>query len=409
MRVVVVLLLVLLTVAGVHTAGFPPIVLGAVYPTRGGQGRGGLEEFRGVNLATEYVNRLGGLWGRPVRLRLESADSYDAAPAAVERLANEGIKVVMGSHGSTISRPAADAATRLGLVFWETGAVGELSMSATSAPRVFRFTSAGTALGRAAVTFTRDQLSPRVRPARPWRYAVVYVDDVYGRSVAEGATAEITRSGLPMAAAVPYTLPGANYLAIASLIRDARADVLVVAAYLDDGVSLRRALVRLAVPLAVNIGTSSSYCMPEFGRILGDEALGVFASDKPDGDVLRDDALQPAAAEALQWARRVYRRRYGEAMSAPALSGFAGGVALFHHVLPQAGDLTPDHVARAIRTVRLPLGALPNGSGLAFGPSGHPDSGSNSMAASVIWEWIRPNTRAVVWPGAFATHSIVFP
>jgi len=60
-------------------------------------------------------------------------------------------------------------------------------------------------------------------------------------------------------------------------------------------------------------------------------------------------------------------------------------------------------------SVHLPPGALPNGSGLTFAPPGAPAAGANMGAVSVIWEWIRPGTRAVVWPPAFATHPIVFP
>ena len=57
----------------------------------------------------------------------------------------------------------------------------------------------------------------------------------------------------------------------------------------------------------------------------------------------------------------------------------------------------------------LPEGALPNGSGLAFGPPGTPDGSTNLRATSVIWEWVGLNTRAVVWPPTFATHPIAFP
>ncbi len=95
-------------------------------------------------------------------------------------------------------------------------------------------------------------------------------------------------------------------------------------------------------------------------------------------------------------------------MPSPALSGFAGGLALMGYVMPAARDLTPAAVADAARSVRLPIGSLPNASGLAFGPVGASEAGANLLATSVIWEWIRPNTRAVVWPSAFATHPIVF-
>ncbi len=387
----------------------PPVVIGAVYPTGGGQGRGGIEEYRGVTLAAEYADRQGGTSRRAIQLRLEHADSWDAAPEAVERLARAGISVIVGSHGSTISRPAAEAASRLGVVFWETGAVGELSMATASGERVFRFAPTGASLGRAAVAFVRDQLTPRLMRGRPLRYTVTYVDDVYGRAVGYGAVAAIREFDLPLATAIPYALIGVDYDALAERVARARTDVLVVAAYLQDGVALRRALVRANVPLVASIGTSSSYCMPEFGRLLGDDAVGLFASDKPDGDILRPDGLIPEAAHTLRWARAEYLRRYGQPMTAPALSGFAGGWALFHHVLPHARSLSAAEVANAVRAVRLSAGSLPNGSGLAFVPPGQPDAGANVLATSVIWQWVRTNIRAIVWPPAFATHPINVP
>ena len=386
-----------------------PIVVGAVYPTHGSQGTGGVEEFRGVELAALYVNQRGGVHGRPIRLQLADASSYDAAPGAVEQLANAGIPVIVGSYGSTISRPAAEAASRLGLVFWETGAVGQLAMGAATSNRVFRFAPTGGTLGRAAVAFVRDELAPRLHRARPLQYGVAYVDDVYGRAVGLGALAEIQRSRLPLAGTFPYQLRKLRYPDLADRIAGARTDVLVVGAYLEDGAELRRSLVNARVPLVANIGTSSSYCMPAFGRLLGEAAVGVFASDKPDGDVLRPDRLAPEAGEALRWANAEYRRRYNESLSAPALAGLAGGLALFRHVLPRARDSSAEAVARAAREVTLPEGALPNGSGLAFGPPGTPDGSTNLRATSVIWEWVGLNTRAVVWPPTFATHPIAFP
>jgi branched-chain amino acid transport system substrate-binding protein len=408
-RVIIVALGVILAGGFAFPGAERAVVIGAVYPTGGSQGPGGREEFRGVSLASEYVDRSGGVRGRPIRLLLEPANSYDAAPGAVERLAASGAPVIVGSYGSTISLPAAATASRLGLVFWETGAVGQLTMVESTGTRIFRVAPTGAALGRAAVDFVRDELASRVRSTPPVRYSVVYVDDVYGRSVGLGAVEEIRRSHLRLAAALPYDLAHVNYERLAHEIADAKTDVLVVASYLQDAVAMRRAIVDARVPLLASIGTSSSYCMPAFGLALGQQAVGLFASDKPDGDVLRSDRLSPEAARELHWARTEYRRRYGGDFSAAALAGFAGGIALFRYVLPLPPTLSSDGVAQAARQVRLPRGALPNGSGLAFAPPTSPDAGANMEAMSVIWEWIRPHTRAVVWPPEFATHPIVFP
>jgi branched-chain amino acid transport system substrate-binding protein len=342
-----------------------PIIIGALYPTGGSQGPGGIEESQGVILAADYVNERGGVKGRHIALRLEETDTSDMVPGAIERLRRAGASVLVGSYGSTISRPAAALAARHRMVFWETGAVGQLSMEAAQSDYIFRFVPTGGVLGRAAVAFVRDELAVRLTPRRALRYTVTYVDDVYGRAVGAGAVAELRASGAPIAAVLPYDLASVDFDRLAAAIRDARTDVLVVVAYLRDGVAVRRAIVRAGLPLVATIGTSSSYCHPEFGQLLGADAVGVFASDKPDGDILRAEPLTPAAADALGWARDEYRRRHARAMSAPALSGFAGGLALFGHVIPAAADLSAEAVAASARAVEIPAGGLPNGSGLS--------------------------------------------
>ena len=389
----------------------PSVTIGAVYPTGGGQGPGGVEEYRGLTLAAALQNRDGGVQGHTIDIHLKPANSADAAPEAVQALDAEGAKVITGSYGSTISFPAAQAAYNRGLDFWETGAVGDLGMLATDVPppylgsSVFRFPPAGTVLGSSAVDFVANQLTSSL-PNRPLRYTVAYVNDAYGAEVAQGALDEISKRGLTLAAKIPYDPQHADYNAIVDQIAAARTDVLFVASYVDDAVSMRKAILAKHVPLVANIGTSSSYCLPAFGEQLGQQAVGLFASDKPDGDILKASNLTPEAASALAWGRAEYAKRYGGTMTAAALTGFAGGWALFHHVLPAARALTPKAIAEAARSTQLPMGALPNGSGLAFGAPGSSGAGENLRALSVIWEWTAPNTRSVVWPPAYATSPI---
>jgi branched-chain amino acid transport system substrate-binding protein len=388
--------------------GNRPLQVGAIYPTGGGLGEGGIEEYRGVQLAAKLANSEGGVHGRPIALDLQPANSAEAAPEAVKRLNAAGADVILGSYSSVISSKAAQSAARTGALFWETGAVGEVGTAPSMSDRVFRFAPTGASLGKSAITFIRDHLrKPLPESAKPRRYTVVYVDDVYGRSVAEGAIAEIRDSGMELASRVAYDLSHVDYRQIAQdLIRD-RTDVLMVVAYLDDGVALRRAVVEAKVPLQATIGTSSSYCHPAFGETLGEQALGVFASDKPDADVVNPEALSREAAKRLVWAREEYGSIYREPMSAAALSGFSGAWALFHYVMPKADEVSSEEVAEAARTTRLKLGSLPNGSGLSFESRKSGMAGANQLAASVIWEWVQPGVRAVVWPPTFATNPIV--
>ena len=57
--------------------------------------------------------------------------------------------------------------------------------------------------------------------------------------------------------------------------------------------------------------------------------------------------------------------------------------------------------------MKLPEGTLANGGGLDLAPVGAIDAGANRRSAGVIWEWVAPRTRAVVWPPPLATHEIL--
>jgi branched-chain amino acid transport system substrate-binding protein len=393
---------------GVAGAGATPITVGAIYPTGGTHGRGGIDEYRGVQLAAEHVNARGGVAGRPVRIRLEPADRAEQAPGAVRALAAEGIPVILGSYGSTISAPAADAAERAGVVFWETGAVGTLSMAASQGRFVFRFPPTGQTLGRSAVRFARVRAIPLAgHDPEAVRYGVTFVDDAYGRSVADGALAALADAGIEPAGVYPYDMRNVSFPALIRRMRADRIDVLFVSSYLADGIEIRRQTVAQHLDLVASVGTSSSYCMHEFGEALGDDAVGLFASDKPDGHVLDATRLTPEAGTALIWARDTFRQRFNHEMTAAALTGFAGALALFEHVLPNADATTATEIAAAARRVQVPVGALPNGSGLSFPDAGSAHATDNLRATSVIWEWVAPGVRAVVSPPEFATRRPV--
>ncbi len=380
--------------------------IGAIYPTSGAQGMQGTEESRGVELAVKYADEHRVLGDRQIRLVLEPADKAEAVPGALADLQRKGIDLVVGSHGSAISQAAAAVATQRHQLFWETGAVGQTLPGTGGGRNFFRIAPMGSNLGSSAIDFVADQVAPHFALDRPPRYAVAYVDDPYGREVGDGAIAEIHKRGQPLVGTFPYDTSTVDYDQLAAKIAAVHPDVLYVSAYIADGIALRRALVAAHVPLLANIGTSSSYCMPQFGVPLGADAVGLFASDKPDADDVNPSALLPEGRAALAWASHAYRAAYHDSMSAPALSGFSAAYALFAHVLPAATSDTPAAVARAALRVHLAKGTLPNGSGMDLAPPGSPDAGDNRAATSVIWEWVSPGQRAVVWPATFANHPL---
>jgi branched-chain amino acid transport system substrate-binding protein len=383
-----------------------PIRIGAVYPLSGTQGPGGVEEFHGVQTAIALANADGGVGGRSLALVPVDTPSGDAAPGAIDDLDRQGVRLVLGSYGSTISEPAAIEADSRGLLFWETGAVGEMSGDGAGTS-VFRVAPSGAVLGRNAVSFIADHYMPMLgKDPATLRWAVTLVDDAYGRAVAQGAIDELERRGYTIAARLAYDPHDVDMPALVRRLGASHPDVLFASAYVNDAVAMRREMVRQGVDVVAGIGTSSSYCMLAFGRRLGEDAVGLFASDKPAGDAINANGLTPAGRALLDRANAAYRERFGTAMSAAALAGFSGAWALVHDVLPNATTLSPDAIAAAALKVDLPTGSLPNGSGLRFGAPGTGNAGANLRAESVIWEWTEPGERWIVWPQRYATYDI---
>jgi hypothetical protein len=269
---------------------------------------------------------------------------------------------------------------------------------------VFRVAPSGATLGRDAIAFMASVVAKRLhRDPRSLRFVVTNVDDLYGNEVANGAVKELHRTHFHLVGRFPYDAHTLRPDVLARRIAAVHPDILFASAYVEDGVAVRRALVRDHVHLMAAIGSSSSYCMPAFGRRLGADAVGLFASDKPDAGVLDPASLTDGGRLLLARANDRYRARFHTSMSAPALAGFSAAWALFRWTMPKASTLTPAAVGDAAQHLLVPQGGLPNGSGVAFGAPGSAQPGQNLRAASVIWEWVNVDHRVVVWPPRFAT------
>jgi ABC-type branched-subunit amino acid transport system substrate-binding protein len=291
-------------------------------------------------------------------------------------------------------------------VYWETGAVAD----PITAQRkyVFRTVATGSSLGRMAVTFTHDVLMPSYKLAAP-KVVVIRVNDVYGRSVGGGEQALAFGLGIPVVDVIEYDPHAFDPAVIASRVASDHPDFLWDVSYLDDGVAIWQALLRDHVSVKGAVGTSSAFCMPEFGRQLGSGAVGVYAADKPDADI-SSAALSASGRALLDEARSAYARdNGGVAMSIPAVAGFVGAWTLLHDVLNgMSGPVTPDAIRAAALQVDVQVGDSINGGGVHFGAAGSLDEGQNTRAAAVVGQWQSVGVMNIVYPPPYAMGKPIF-
>ena len=422
------------------------IRIGAVFPISGNAAALAGPELAGVRIAADLVNADGGIAGRRVELEVRDLRSRGEAEAVMTELREKGIRLVIGAYSSDLSIAASEAADRAGLLYWEAGAVAD-RLTGRGLPMVFRVGASGSNLGANSSAFAADDLAARLGKDRSeLRVAIAVADDEYARSVADAAEATAAERGMPVVIRRTYDLAFPDWPSVMADLAAARADVIILASHIPDGIAFRQAMLAAGLKVGALIGSTMAECDPDFAGVLGPDAVGIFASDRPtagfQASALGAEAAAAYARFAPAWAAAAGESggegdtpgdRYGESdytihgpaedataeESEEALAGFAAAWALFRHVLPTVestaggppggapAELDAAAVAAAARAVDLPDGSLPNGAGLRF--SADPARlGQNERAAAVIWQWQAVRTYAFVWPPTYATGEVAF-
>jgi branched-chain amino acid transport system substrate-binding protein len=384
--------------------GAVPLRIGALFPLQGSLKADAQDEWMGARIAADFANAGGGVRGRQVQLDLRDLEYGDQAPALADSLRRDGVSAVIGAYSSALSIPAAAAVAQRGMVYWETGAVAD-RVTGQGLPLVFRVGANGADLGGNSGSFVVGQIAPRLQRAPSTLHAfLVTANDDYAHSVADAARSTLGAGGVGVVGEAVYDPFVPSWTAAVDQIRATRPDVLVLSSHIPDGISFRRAFLAAGLHVDAFIGSTMAQCLPDFGQALGQDAVGVFASDRPD-NTFNAAVLGGQARPLYERFSHEWQKRTGRAPSENGISGFSAAWALFHDVLPNAATLDAAGVAAAARAVDLPEGSLPNGAGLRFAGSGA-QLGQNLRAAAVIWQWQAVRHSVVVWPPEYATGTV---
>ncbi|HEY4853258.1 MAG TPA: ABC transporter substrate-binding protein, partial [Streptosporangiaceae bacterium] len=383
--------------------GAASVKVGAVFPLSGPQTPLAKQEYAGVQLARDLVNADGGVDGAPIELITRDLTSESDAAARVSDLKAQGVTSIVGAYSSSLSMPVSAATQAAGLLYWEAGAVAD-QLTGRGYPLVFRVGAAGSNLGTMSSHFAADVLAPRLnKSAWGLRMAIVHNLDGYPTSVATAVSQQAEREGIQVVADVVYDAHAPDWTSVLNQVRAAQPNILVLASYIADGVDFRRAMLKSGLHVDAMIGSTMAQCVPDFGAMLGADAIGVFASDRPPQG-FNPSALNKTGRATYDRFAAAYRREFGSDPTEEALAGFGAAWALFHYVMPQAHDLNAGAMAAAARSLDLPDGTLANGAGLKFATTADA-MGQNTRAASVIWQWQGVRHSVTVYPPVFATGS----
>jgi branched-chain amino acid transport system substrate-binding protein len=383
--------------------GTASVKVGAVFPLSGLQAPLAKQEYAGVQIARDLVNADGGVDGAPIELVTRDLVSESDAVSRVADLKAHGVTAVLGAYSSSLSMPVSAAAQDAGLLYWEAGAVAD-QLTGRGYPLVFRVGASGTNLGTMSSHFAAEVLAPRLnRSPSQLTMAIVHNLDGYPASVAAAVSQQAARDGIPVVANVVYDAHAPDWASVLNQVRAAKPNILVLASYIADGVDFRHAMLKSGLHVDAFIGSTMAQCVPDFGAMLGADAIGVFASDRPPSG-FNPGALTATGKRVYDRFSAAYRREFGSEPTEEALAGFGAAWALFHYVMPRAHDLGAVAMAAAAQGLDLPEGTLANGAGIKFADTAEA-MGQNTRAASVIWQWQGVRHSVTVYPPVFATGS----
>jgi len=380
--------------------------VGALFPLTGTQAPLAKQEYAGVQIARDLVNADGGVDGVPIELVTKDLTAESDAASRVQELKAQGVHSILGSYSSSLSMPVSAAAQSRGLLYWEAGAVAD-QLTGRGYPLVFRVGATGTNLGELSSHFAAQVLAPRLN-LPPWglRMAIVHNLDGYPSSVAAAVASQAEREKIQVVANIVYDAHAPDWASTLAQVRIAQPNILVLASYIADGVDFRRAMLNSGLHVDAFIGSTMAQCVPDFGAMLGADAIGVFASDRPPHG-FNPEALNDTGKAIYARFAAAYRGEFGTDPTEESLAGFSAAWTLFNYVMPKAHDLDAASMAAAARGLDLPDGTLANGAGLKFAATAGA-MGQNTRAAAVIWQWQGIRHSVTVYPPVYATGTVGF-
>ena len=337
-------------------------VTGVVLPLSGNAALLGSEVWRGIQLAADAVNQAGGIAGKPVMLVSVDTPGQSQATQAVNNLisgAHAGL--ILGSGISALSYPASAAAELAQTPFIELTALADGILT-----RGFKYTLRTGPSGSMAAQLAASTLQSRFAGRT---LGLLYNTGAAGGALADALTAALAAASLPVKLSIGYPEDVADLYDQAGRLMRAKVDVLLHAAGPDDALGLALAMQAQGWRPGALIGCGPGYQLRETQAALGNALTGTFVIGAP---------YYPASAADVQAA---YAAKFGiPPRSADSLSAYVGAKLVFETLNKTGGD--PTKLLAALRGTTLPKGALANGFGVSFDPSGQ-----NTASFMVLQQW----------------------
>jgi len=380
----IVLALILVMSLGCHAAD--PLKVGVVIPLTGDYARFGEIQQNSFLLAVDVINKAGGVKGRPVTLIIEDDNGRpDLGRSAAEKLiVEDGVLVLTGARLSESAWEIAALAEQRKVPFLVTSASAD-EITEQGWKYVFR-------IGPPLSQYFGPMLSFLETVVKPRTLAVVYENSLFGRKASEQVAQAFRKMGGEVVAREVYEMGTTDFQRILVKVRNARPDVVFMAAAAIEGANLVRQSQELNLTPKVFVGGAQIFTYLQFMLVAGGAADFVFSID------LWSPRLPYAGAQKYF---DDYVIRFLSSTNYHGAEAYAC-MQVIADALDRSESFTPEGVRQALVETDLKT---------VFGPVRFVSDGrmtQQNSARTFLGQW-QGGVLETVWPPEFATGPYVYP
>lgn len=355
------------------------IKIGVVLPLTGNDAQHGENSRRGIELAAEMINEAGGIEsmeGAKISLEVRDATSDPTKSAsAMQELLSSGEKPlgIIGVYASSLTMAAAPIAEKEQIPLLTTSFTDDLVNQGYK--YIFRIAPGASDVGAAQLNYSLEIAENQNKEID--NVAIVYMNNAYGSSQAEGLREAAEGAGLNISLFEAYSEQLTDAAPLVTKIKNSHPDLLFPVSYFNDGVLLMRALSGSGIPVVGGVG---GFITPDFEKNLGEDVNGVFSVNTSSPDAYGEIGDR-------------YEEAYGTFMPQDAHDN-AAALFTIAHALELNPTTDPETLADTLHNEKFDLGAAGSMPG---GYVEFDERGANTVAKPLMVQWQDQNLVSV-WP-----------
>ncbi|MFP5389929.1 MAG: branched-chain amino acid ABC transporter substrate-binding protein [Gammaproteobacteria bacterium] len=329
------LILILASLAAASAGAQDQLVrIGVSGPLSGPNAFAGKDDENGVRLAVEELNAQAiTVAGKRLRFEVVSEDDQGDPKAGVvvaQKLADAGIKFVLGPYNSGVAIPASRVYDAAGALMSTVGTNPKITQAGYKG--VFRIVASDTQAGAAMASYAAKSLKLK---------KVGVIDDrtAFGQGIAAEFSRQAKALGLTVAGHEFTTDKATDFAAILTALKARGVEAIFFGGYAPQAAPMARQM--RALGLKARLLGGDTLCSPEMAK-LGGDAVGENILCAQGGAILERQARGPAFQQR-------YQARFKRAPDVYAAS-FYDQTLFLAQAMKSANSIEPAAVAAALRT-----------------------------------------------------------